>query len=190
MRSPVFYSATFPKRLEDSPAHAPGNYPGTNGTVTYAEGLLVGYRWFDTKNIEPLFPFGFGLSYTTFKYSNLKLVEADGGTNGAIVTAQFEIENAGPRAGAEVAQLYVHQKNPGLPRPEKELKGFKKVFLKPGEKETVSIPLDNKAFSFYDLEKNGWVAEPGDFKILVGGSSRETALQGNCRLAATVFEKD
>jgi len=175
--------ATFPKQLEDSPAHALGNYPGTNGTVTYAEGLLVGYRWFDAKNIEPQFPFGFGLSYTTFKYSNLKLVEADGGLNGTIVTAQFEIENTGPRAGAEVAQLYVHQENPGLPRPKKELKGFKKVFLKPGETQTVLIPLDQKTFSFFDPDKKGWVAEKGEFKILVGSSSRDTALQGNYRLA-------
>jgi len=182
--------ATFPKKLSDSPAHAPGNYPGTNGTVTYAEGLLVGYRWFDAKNIEPQFPFGFGLSYTTFKYSNLKLIEADGGTNGTIVTAQFEIKNTGPRAGAEVAQLYVHQKNPGLPRPDQELKAFEKVFLKPGEAETVSLPLDKTAFSFYDPGKNGWVAEQGDFKIRVGGSSRSVALQGDYRLAETFFEKD
>ena len=147
--------ATFPKKLSDSPAHALGNYPGTNGTVTYAEGLLVGYRWFDTKQIEPQFPFGFGLSYTTFKYSNLKLIPGDG-TNG-IVTAQFEIENTGKVAGAEVAQLYVHQKNPALMRPEKELKGFKKVFLQPGEKQTVSIPLNQDAFAYYDPARKGWL---------------------------------
>ena len=140
--------ATFPKKLSDSPAHALGAYPGTNGTVTYVEGLLVGYRWFDTKKIEPQFPFGFGLSYTTFEYSNLKLV-AGNGTNG-LVTAQFEIKNTGAVAGAEIAQLYVHQKNPSLARPEKELKGFKKVLLKPGETQTVSIPLEKNAFAFYD----------------------------------------
>jgi beta-glucosidase len=182
--------ATFPKKLSDSPAHALGNYPGTNGTVTYAEGLLVGYRWFDAKKIEPLFPFGFGLSYTTFKYSNLKLVEPDGGTNGTIVTAQFEIENTGAVAGAEVAQLYVHQENPGVQRPEKELKGFKKVFLQPGEKQTVSIPLAQNAFAFYDAGKKGWDAEKGGFKILVGGSSRDIALQGGYHLAETIFAKD
>ena len=112
-------SATFPKKLSDSPAQALGAYPGTNGTVTYAEGLLVGYHWFDAKNIEPQFPFGFGLSYTTFEYSNLKLDESTG-KNGPLVTAQFEINNTGAIAGAEVAQLYIHQKNPSLPRPEKE----------------------------------------------------------------------
>ena len=182
--------ATFPKKLSDSPAHALGNYPGTNGTVAYAEGLLVGYRWFDVKNIEPLFPFGFGLSYTTFKYSNLKLVEADGGTNGTIVTAQFDLENTGTVAGAEVAQLYVHQDNPAVQRPEKELKGFKKVFLQPGERQTVSIALGRNAFAYYDPDKKGWVAEKGDYEILVGGSSRDIVVQSNYRLAETAFEKD
>jgi beta-glucosidase len=166
---------TFPKRLEDSPAHALGAYPGTNGTVTYTEGLLVGYRWFDTKHIEPQFPFGFGLSYTSFAYSNLKLV--DTGTSGAMVTAQFDLTNTGSRDGAEVAELYVHQDNPGLPRPDKELKGFKKVFLKAGETQTVSIPLDRAAFAYYDPAKKSWVAEKGAFQILVGGSSRDLPLK-------------
>ena len=167
--------ATFPKKLSDSPAHALGNYPGTNGTVTYAEGLLVGYRWFDTKNIEPLFPFGFGLSYTTFKYSGLKLIPATG-TN-EVVTAQFEIENTGKVGGAEVAQLYVHQKNPALMRPEKELKGFKKVFLQPGEKQTVSIPLKKSAFEYYDDGKKSWVTDDDSFEILIGSSSRDFRLR-------------
>lgn len=172
--------ATFPKKLADSPASTLDAYPGTNGTVTYTEGLLVGYRWFDTKNIEPQFPFGYGLSYTTFKYSDLKLLPGDG-TN-TLVTAQFEIENTGARDGAEVAQLYVHQNHPGLPRPEKELKGFKKVFLKPGEKQIVSIPLDKNAFAFYDDGKRSWVVEEGGFKISVGGSSRALPLTGDFQL--------
>jgi hypothetical protein len=169
---------TIPKRLEDSPAHALGAYPGVNGTVTYSEGLLVGYRWFDTKNIEPQFPFGFGLSYTTFEYSNLKLVESNDDANGTILTAQFEIKNTGSRAGAEVAELYVHQNNPSLPRPEKELKGFAKVFLKPGETQNVSIPLDKNAFAFYNPDQKSWVAEKGAFQISVGGSSRDLPLKG------------
>jgi beta-glucosidase len=175
--------ATFPKKLSDTPAYAfgPGAYPGTNGTVAYAEGLLVGYRWYDTKNIEPQFPFGFGLSYTTFKYSDLKLIPGDG-TN-EIVTAQFEIENTGKRAGAEVAQLYVHEKNPRLMRPEKELKGFRKVFLQPGEKQTVSIPLTRGAFAYYDPAQNGWVAQPDSFEIQVGSSSRDLLLRDNFNLA-------
>jgi beta-glucosidase len=177
--------ATFPKKLSDSPASAfgAGAYPGTNGTVTYTEGLLVGYRWFDTKKIEPQFPFGFGLSYTTFKYSNLKLVQSqDGDTNTTIVTAQFEITNTGTRDGGEVAQLYVHQDNPSLQRPENELKGFKKVFLKAGETKTVSIPLNRNAFAFYDPAQNGWVAEKDSFEILIGSSSRDIRLRDNFNL--------
>ncbi|HEU6447318.1 MAG TPA: glycoside hydrolase family 3 C-terminal domain-containing protein [Verrucomicrobiae bacterium] len=174
--------ATFPKKLSDTPAAAFGKpaYPGTNGTVNYAEGLLVGYRWYDTKNIEPQFPFGFGLSYTTFKYSDLKLIPADNANE--IVSAQFEIENTGKVAGAEVAELYVHEKNPRLMRPEKELKGFKKVFLKPGEKQTVSIPLNKSAFSYYDDEKKAWVAQNDDFEIFVGSSSRDIRLRDNFEL--------
>jgi beta-glucosidase len=181
--------ATFPKRLVDSPAHAPstapGSYPGVNGTVTYSEGLLVGYRWFDAKNINPLFPFGFGLSYTTFEYSNLKLVQGESG-----VTANFEIKNSGALAGAEVAQLYVHPENPGVPRPDKELKGFKKVFLEPGETQTISIPLNYLAFAYYSPDQKSWVAEKGDFKILVGASSRTLPLQADYHLPNTVSQKD
>jgi beta-glucosidase len=176
---------TFPKRLADSPAHALGAYPGTNGVVTYTEGLLVGYRWFDTKHIEPQFPLGFGLSYTTFEYSNLKLIESGSDSVQTIVTAQFDIKNTGSRPGAEVAQLYVHQDNPGLPRPEKELKGFKKVLLQPGETQTVSIPLDDAAFAYYNPDKKSWVAEKGAFQILVGGSSRDLPLKDEFTLAST-----
>jgi beta-glucosidase len=181
--------ATFPKKLSDSPATALGAYPGTNGTVTYTEGLLVGYRWFDTKNIEPQFPFGFGLSYTMFKYSNLKLIETNDATNETIITAQFEIKNTGPRDGAEVAQLYVHEKNPSLARPEKELKGFKKVFLKAGETKIVSMPLNQAAFAFYDPAKNGWVAEKDRFEILIGSSSRDIRLRDHFNLAQSSVEK-
>jgi beta-glucosidase len=170
---------TFPKKLADTPAAAFGveAYPGTNGTVTYKEGLLVGYRWYDTKRIAPQFPFGHGLSYTTFKYSHLKLIPGtDAG--GPVVTAEFEIENTGTRDGAEVAQLYVHPKQPRLPRPEKELKGFQKIFLKAGARQTVSIPLARGAFAFFDPAKNAWAAEPGDFQISAGGSSRDLPLAG------------
>ena len=181
-------TVTYPRKLADSPAHALDTYPGTNGALFYKEGLLVGYRWFDAKNIEPLFPFGFGLSYTTFEYSNLKLV-AGTDTNGPLVTAEFDIANTGQRAGAEAAQLYVHQENPSLPRPLKELKGFKKVLLKPGEKTTVWIPLDRRAFTYFDPAKKGWVAEAGDFKIQIGASSRDIRLQDNFHLAQTTVEK-
>ena len=112
----------------------------------------------------------------------MKLIPSDG-TNG-ILTAQFEIENTGKVAGAEVAQLYVHEKNPALPRPEKELKGFKKILLQPGEKQTVSIPLDKAAFSYYDDGKKSWVAQDDTFEILVGGSSRDILLEGSFNLTA------
>lgn len=172
--------ATFPKQLSDSPAHAtgdPANYPGTNGTVNYPEGLLVGYRWFDTKNIEPQFPFGFGLSYTTFRYDHMSLVP---GTNDTVLV-RFEITNTGKVAGSEVAQVYVHEKNPRLFRPEKELKGFQKVLLQPGETRTVNIPLHCEAFEYYDDNRKAWVMQSDDFDILVGSSSRDIRLRDQWR---------
>jgi beta-glucosidase len=179
---------TFPKKLEDSPAHALGAYPGVGGVEHYEEGLLVGYRWFDTKNIEPLFPFGHGLSYTTFDYSSLKL------TNGAtaeepLVTVTADISNAGQREGSEVVQVYVHPEHPSVSRPDKELKGFQKVSIRAGEKQTVSIPLNRSAFAFYDPEKKGWVAEQGDYTILVGSSSRDIRLKSGFKLRETTLEK-
>jgi beta-glucosidase len=179
---------TFPKQLADSPAHALKAYPGAKGTVVYAEGLLVGYRWFDTKKIEPLFPFGYGLSYTTFKYSDLHLVP-DKEASGLPLTVEFELANTGKRAGAEAAQVYVQELNPTLPRPVKELKGFKKVHLQPGEKQKVSVALDRSAFAHYDPEKKAWVADQGAYKILVGGSSRDLPLDGEFKLAETIVEK-
>jgi beta-glucosidase len=181
--------ATFPRRLADSPAHTagPASYPGTEGRVSYAEDLLIGYRWFDTKNLEPLFPFGHGLSYTSFKYSNLKLVPGEG-TN-SLVTAQFELENTGPVAGAEVAQLYVHQNHPSVPRPPQELKAFKKVFLKPGERQTLSIPLDKRAFAFYATDQRQWVAEKDSFRMALGSSSRDQRLSGEFGLAQQITFK-
>ena len=179
---------TFPKQLADSPAHALGAYPGKDGTVRYEEGLLVGYRWFDTKKLEPLFPFGHGLSYTRFEYSGLKLVEGKD-ANSPSLTVEFEVANAGAREGAEVAQVYVRDVESSLPRPFKELKGFRKVQLKPGEKQTVSIPLARSAFAFYDPGRRGWLAEKGDFRLMVGGSSRDIRLEGNFRLTQTSLER-
>ncbi len=180
---------TFPKRLADSPAHALDAYPGTNGKVVYQEGLLVGYRWFDTKNIEPLFPFGYGLSYTQFKYSDLNLAPTRD-ASGPPVTVEFELANTGSRAGAEVAQVYVQEVSPSLPRPLKELKGFKKVFLQPGEKQKVSVVLDPNAFAHYDPDKKGWVADKGAYQILVGSSSRDLQLTGEFHLSETTVALD
>jgi beta-glucosidase len=180
---------TFPKQLADSPAHALNAYPGVNGVETNTEGLLVGYRWFDAKQIEPLFPFGFGLSYTKFAFANLQLVKGGDPANPS-VTVEFDLTNTGLRAGAAVPQVYVQQVNPSVTRPPKELKGFAKVPLKPGQTQRVSIRLDRNAFAFYDPDKKGWVAEKGDFKILVGASSRDILLNGTCQLTQTVFEPD
>jgi len=167
--------ASWPRRWKDS--HAFGRYPGSGGSVSYTEGLLVGYRWFDAKRIEPLFPFGHGLSYTRFEYSGLKLTR-----EGTDVTVEFDVRNAGARAGAEVAQVYVSDVESSLPRPPKELKGFTKVFLKPGERKKVTVSLSASAFSFYDPARGGWVLEPGDFQIMVGASSRDIRLEGKVRL--------
>ena len=179
---------TFPKRLADSPAHALNAYPGTNGTVTYTEGLLVGYRWFDTKNIEPLFPFGYGLSYTTFKYSGLKIVR--GKNPNRDIQVEFELANTGKREGAEAAQVYVEPVKSSVTRPTKELKSFAKVTLKPGEKKTVSVTLDKSAFAFYDPNQKAWVSEKGEYKIVVGSSSRDLRLNRNFRLDETSVVKD
>ena len=180
---------TFPKRLADSPAHALKAYPGTNGTVEYNEGLLVGYRWFDTKQIEPLFPFGYGLSYTTFKYSKLNLVPGADASR-LPLTVEFELANTGRRAGAEAAQVYVQELHPLLPRPVKELKGFAKVLLQPGEKQKVSIALDRRAFAHYDPDKKGWVADKGAYKILVASSSRDIQLTDEFELPETTIVSD
>ncbi len=179
---------SFPKRLADSPAHAQGEveeFPGKDGVVKYDEGLLVGYRWFDTKGIEPLFEFGHGLSYTTFGYSGLKLAAGD---DGAVAVA-VDVENTGGRDGAEVVQLYVHQENPGLPRPEKELKAFKRVMLKSGEKKRVEMVLDRSAFAYYDPSKSGWVAEKGKYTVMVGSSSRDIRVKGDFVRETTTVEK-
>ena len=167
--------ASWPRRWEDS--HAFGRYPGSGGVVSYDEGLLVGYRWFDAKRVEPLFPFGHGLSYTRFEYGGLKLRR-----KGTDVSVEFDITNAGAREGAEVAQVYVRDEESSLPRPPKELKGFAKVFLKPGEKRRLTITLPADAFSFYDPARGGWVLEPGDFTVTVGASSRDIRLEGKVRL--------
>jgi len=178
---------TFPRRLADSPAHASGDkrqYPGVDGVVHYTEGLLVGYRWFDAKAIEPLFPFGHGLSYTTFSYANLRI--ESGGAKGALATVTCDITNTGRRAGAEVAQLYVHDDDSSVPRPPQELKGFAKVALAPGETKTVSFPLAQRSFAFYATESKAWVAEAGTFTIKVGASSRDLRLSGSFKLPQTL----
>jgi len=158
---------TFPVRLEDNGAVALGEYPGDKD-VAYNEGILVGYRYADTKGVKPLFPFGHGLSYTTFKYG--KLTANKKTTNGDI-SFSVTVQNTGKRDGAEVVQLYLHDEKASVLRPYKELKGFEKVFLKAGETKTVTFHITKQDLSFFDPEQHAWVAEKGTFKALVGTSS-------------------
>jgi len=168
--------ASFEKRWEDNATFHSYYDDDKDKRVEYKEGVFLGYRHFDKSGIEPLFPFGFGLSYTTFAYRNLT-VTPDKISAGQKVTVTFEVTNTGKRTGAEVAQVYVSDVESSLPRPVKELKAFNKVWLKPGETKTLSFHLDQSALSFYDPKKNAWVAEPGEFEVLVGSSSRDIKLR-------------
>ncbi len=170
---------TFPVRYEDNPASI--NYPGENGEVLYGEGLFVGYRYYDAKKLEPLFPFGHGLSYTSFEYGDLKL-NADRFTEDKGLDVSLNVRNSGKRAGREVVQLYVHDVQSNLRRPEKELKAFRKIFLDAGESQTVSFHLDREAFWYYDPAKGGWIVEPGEFEIIIGASSRDLRLRARAAL--------
>ncbi|RLC86524.1 MAG: beta-glucosidase [Chloroflexi bacterium] len=172
---------TFPKRLEDTPAYI--NYPGESGKVLYGEGLFVGYRYYDKKKIEPLYPFGYGLSYTTFEYSNLTLNAAEYEPDDEI-RVSVDVKNTGTRAGKEVVQLYVRDVESRLVRPEKELKAFQKVALQPGETKTVHFTLGPEALSYYDPGQKRWVAEPGVFEVLVGSSSRDIRAKASFTLKA------
>jgi len=172
---------TFPKRLEDTPAYT--NYPGENGKVLYGEGIFVGYRYYDKKKIEPLFPFGHGLSYTSFEYSDLEIGSTEYEAEDSIETA-VDIKNTGKREGKEVVQLYVRDVESSLVRPEKELKAFKKVALKPGETKTVHFTLGKDALSFYDPGRKQWIAEAGEFEIMSGSSSRDIRARGSFSLKA------
>jgi beta-glucosidase len=166
---------SLPKKFEDSPAY--GHYPGENLKVDYAEGIYVGYRYYDTKKVEPQFPFGFGLSYTTFEYSDLK--PGGNGIAGPSGTWGFNVNvrNTGKRAGAEVVQVYVHDGHSKIDRPVHELKAFKRVELQPGETRSVEFFLDRSAFSYWSPEKKDWVLEPGTFELQVGASSRDIRLK-------------
>jgi beta-glucosidase len=170
---------TFPVRLQDNPAYI--NYPGEHGKVRYGEGIFVGYRYYDKKEIEPLFPFGHGLSYTTFQYSNLRL-SAKSLTANELLKVRVDVTNTGKVAGKEVIQLYVRDVKSTVARPEKELKAFAKVELAPKQTRTVTFTLDREAFWYFDVTRNTWATEPGDFEILIGSSSRDIRLKGSFTL--------
>lgn len=175
---------TFPMRLADVGAHALGEYPGNKADLDaseqrgdtireyYNDDIFVGYRWADKEKTTPLFPFGHGLSYTTFEYgkptADKKTMTADGN-----ITVTVQLKNVGNREGSEIVQLYIADKKSSLPRPVKELKGFKKVKLAPGEEKTISFIVDKTALSFFDDKKHQWIAEPGKFEAIVGASSRD-----------------
>lgn len=170
---------TFPARLSDVGAHSVGQYPGTprnDGSnivdIEYREGIFVGYRWADKNKIQPLFPFGHGLSYTTFDYGKATIDKTEG-TADDVFTISIPVTNTGDRAGREIVQLYVSDLKTTLPRPVKELKGFKKISLEPGQTETVTFEISRGDLSYFDADKHAWVVDPGKFEALVGASSRD-----------------
>jgi beta-glucosidase len=172
---------SFERRWEDNPVFH-SYYPAKGESrVRYSEGVFVGYRHYDQSETKPLFPFGFGLSYTSFAYSGLSVTPASGNLDQP-VTVSFEVKNTGGRNGAEVAELYIGDPHASVSRPVKELKGFAKLSLKPGESKRVIIHLDRRALSFYDVGKKDWNAEPGLFNILIGGSSDKIQLKGTFTL--------
>ena len=178
---------TFERRWEDNPVH--DSYypaPGTN-RVEYTEGVFVGYRGYEHNNTKPLFPFGYGLSYTTFRYANLTVRPAAAraagvGASGPLYEVSFDVKNTGTREGADVAEVYVGDTHAKVARPLKELKGFAKVSLRPGETRRVTVTLDRRAFSYYDAAAKQWRADPGDFDVLVGRSSEQIELRGKLTL--------
>jgi beta-glucosidase len=177
---------TFEQRLEDNPTYN-SYYPEPNSNrVVYKEGVFVGYRGFEHNGTKPLFPFGYGLSYTTFMYSNLSIkslatTAASSGRAETRYEVSFNVTNTGSRAGAEVAQVYVGDSHSKIPRPAKELKGFAKVMLRPGETRRVSVILDTRSFSYYDVENKTWRAEAGQYEVMVGRSSQAIELRGQLR---------
>lgn len=163
---------TTPVSLDQSPAHALGNFPGRDLKVNYEEDILVGYRWFDTKGLPVVYPFGYGLSYTTFDYSNLN-TDKETYDQADTIQATFTLTNTGDRVGAEVAQLYVSDPVCSVMRPVKELKGFKKVFLKPGESRRITLDIPVSSLAFYSEAQSQFVVEPGEFILQLGASASD-----------------
>ncbi len=186
---------TFPLRLQDNPSYL--NFPGTNRDVEYREGIFIGYRYYDAKDMEVLFPFGYGLSYTTFAYSDLQLKVKDQDPSAKaegpiklkdtdILEVSVKVKNTGSCFGKEIVQLYVRDKEASVIRPLKELKGFEKVALEPQEEKTVTFTLDKRSFAFYDVEIGDWNAESGEYEILIGKSSRDILLAETILLQSSI----
>lgn len=164
---------TWPLKLADNPSHL--NFPGVDGVVTYAESIFVGYRYYDKKEMRVAFPFGYGLSYTDFSYTNLR-VSQDSILDTDTLRVQVDVTNTGQVFGKTAVQLYVRAKGSETPRPLRELKGFEKIGLRPGETTTVSFTLDDRAFAYYEPKRPGWFVETGEYLIEIGKSSREICL--------------
>ncbi len=177
---------TFPERLVDNPSYL--FFPGSHNKVEYREGIFVGYRYYEKKQVAPLFSFGFGLSYTTFAYSNIETNKYEINDNGTVMV-KVTVRNTGLLTGKETVQFYVRDVESSVIRPEKELKGFVKVALAPNEEKTVSVTLDRRAFAYYDEEAHDWQVESGEFDILVGGSSVDTPLKATVKVNSTVQKK-
>jgi beta-glucosidase len=181
--------ATFERRWEDNPVHD-SYYPAAGSNrVIYKEGVFVGYRGYEHNGTKPLFPFGYGLSYTSFQYGNLVIKPADPSVKSDALAAPLyqvsvDVTNTGERAGADVVQVYVSETHARVPRPGKELKGFARIDLKPGETKTATVTLDGRAFSYYDGDAKKWRADPGEFQILVGRSSQDIELHSGVTLSA------
>lgn len=173
--------ASYERQWQDNPTYE--SYYPKNGakSVSYSEGIFMGYRGYDRSQVKPMFPFGYGLSYTSFAYSQLS-VAPPSARNDDPVAVTFDVRNTGKRAGAEVAELYVGDSHAAVPRPVKELKGFAKIFLLPGQSKQVTLHLNHRSFSYYDIKTKEWTADPGDFSILVGSSSARIELTGKFHL--------
>ena len=176
---------TYIKDYKDNPTY--GNYPSKAQTAEHRESIYIGYRYYDTAKKSVVFPFGHGLSYTTFKYTAVKL-SSTSVKDSDTLTVSFKIKNTGKVAGAEIAQVYVADKESTVFRPEKELKAFTKVFLEPGEQKEVSLTLDKRAFAFYNVKTHDWCVESGEFDILVGASSRDIRLKAKVKVTAPAVE--
>jgi beta-glucosidase len=173
---------TFPNSIYDTPTFP--HFPARNRHANYGEGIFIGYRHYDTKNLQPLFPFGFGLSYTTFAYTGIK-ASASSIKDSDDLTVEVSVKNTGPVAGKEVIQLYLREQHPLVLRPEKELRAFQKVALSPGEEKTVTFRLSKRDFAYYDTAVCAWSVRSGDFDILAGGSSRDLPLKATVAVQAT-----
>jgi beta-glucosidase len=160
---------TFPKKLSDTPAYS--TYPGKDMQMDYEEGLFIGYRWYDKESIEPLFPFGHGLSYTTFEYSNLRAMPPKG--NSSVAAFEVDITNIGDIAGKEVLQGYITVNGSQIERPQKELKKFEKISLESGETKKVKFELSEKDLSFWSIENNTWQVEPAEYTFSIGASATD-----------------